>query len=204
MKAAISSTGPDLQSKVDPRFGRCAYLIFYDTETGNWEASPNAFKESGGGAGIRTAQSVVDRGAEAVVTGNIGPNAMQVLAGQLKVYTGFFGTVEEAVQALKEGRLDATSSPTVKDHAGMGGGGGLGMGGGTGPGGGMGPQGSPGPGGGAGMTGTPFSGIGGGGMGMGMSMGGPQGPFPGAPGTWRGGRGRGGCGRGGGRGGGRW
>jgi len=143
MKAAISSTGPELQSKVDPRFGRCAYLIFYDTDTGDWEAVPNANMDASGGAGIRTAQSVVDRGVEAVVTGNIGPNAMQVLSGQVKVYTGFFGTVEEAVQALKAGGMTDTSSPTVKDHAGMSGG--LGSG--------LGPQGSQGPGGGLGMGG---------------------------------------------------
>jgi predicted Fe-Mo cluster-binding NifX family protein len=122
MKAAISSTGPELQSSIDPRFGRCAYIIFYDTDTGDWEAVQNANREASGGAGIRTAQSVIDRGATAVVTGNIGPNAMQVLETQVKVYTGFGGTVEEAIQALKEGGLASSSSPTVQEHAGMAGG----------------------------------------------------------------------------------
>lgn len=183
MRVAISSTGPDVKGNVDPRFGRCAYFIFYDTDTGDWEAVPNANRDASGGAGIRTAQSVVDKGVEAVITGNIGPNAMQVLSGQVKVYTGFFGSIEEALQALKAGGLSDTSSPTVKDHAGMAGGpgaagspgagtgGGTGMGGGAGMGGGQGAGGFPGPGG-----------------GMGMGMGGGRG----------GGRG------GGGRGGGRW
>lgn len=122
MKIAISSTGSELQSSVDPRFGRCAYIIFYDTDTGDWEAVQNANRDASGGAGIRTAQSVIDRGATAVVTGNIGPNAMQVLETQVKVYTGFGGTVEEAVQALQEGGLASSSSPTVQEHAGMAGG----------------------------------------------------------------------------------
>ncbi|MBC7231516.1 MAG: NifB/NifX family molybdenum-iron cluster-binding protein [Actinobacteria bacterium] len=177
MKAAISSAGPGLDSGVDPRFGRCAYLILYDLDSGEWEAVPNANRDAGGGAGIRTAQLVIDRGAGAVVTGNIGPNAMQVLSGQVKVHTGFQGTVSEAVQALKEGRLSETASATVRDHAGMAGGPAAGGGPATGPG-----PAAPG----------------------GMGMGGMPGPGGGHGGTWRGGRGRGGCGRGGGRGAGRW
>lgn len=73
MKAAISSAGPGLDSGVDPRFGRCAYLIFYDMDSGAWEAVPNANRDTGGGANIRTAQMVIDRGARAVVTGNSAP-----------------------------------------------------------------------------------------------------------------------------------
>jgi predicted Fe-Mo cluster-binding NifX family protein len=122
MKAAISAMGPELESPVDPRFGRCAYIIFYDTDMDEWEAMPNANRDASGGAGIRTAQAVVDRGCEAVVTGNIGPNAMQVFGTQMPVYTGFSGTAAEAVQALKDGRLAATSNPTVAGHAGLAGG----------------------------------------------------------------------------------
>ena len=122
MKAAISAMGPELESPVDPRFGRCAYIIFYDTDTDVWEAMPNANRDASGGAGIRTAQAVVDRGCEAVVTGNIGPNAMQVFSAQMAVYTGFNGTAAEAAQALKEGGLTTTSNPTVAGHAGLAGG----------------------------------------------------------------------------------
>ena len=122
MKAAISATGPELESAVDPRFGRCAYIIFYDTDSDDWEAMPNANRNASGGAGIRTAQAVVDRGSQVVVTGNIGPNAMQVFAAQVEVYTGFGGSFAEAVQALKDGRLTASSAPTVADHASLAGG----------------------------------------------------------------------------------
>ncbi len=119
MKVAISSAGPELSSPVDPRFGRCAYLIFYDTDTGEWEALPNANMNAGGGAGIRTAQTVLDKGAQAVVTGNMGPNATRVLSGQTKVHTGFSGTVEEAIRSLQAGGLTETTAPTVDEHAGL-------------------------------------------------------------------------------------
>lgn len=160
MKVAISSTGPDLKGNVDPRFGRCAYFIFYDTDTGEWDAAPNGNRDAAGGAGIRTAQSVVDRGVEAVITGNIGPNAMQVLSGQVKVFTGFFGPIEEALQAFKSGGVSDTTSATVKDHAGMAGG--AGAAGGTGMPGGQGTGGFPAPGGGMGMGGGMGGGRGGG------------------------------------------
>jgi predicted Fe-Mo cluster-binding NifX family protein len=41
MKIAISSTGPVLQDLIDPRFGRCRYYIFYDTDTGLYAAKEN-------------------------------------------------------------------------------------------------------------------------------------------------------------------
>ena len=196
MKIAISSAGPDLGSDVDPRFGRCAYLIFYDTDTGDWEAVSNANRDAAGGAGIRTSQLVIDRGAEAVVTGNIGPNAMQVLSGRVKVHTGFFGPVEQAIQAFKEGSLADTTSATVKDHAGMAGGPFPGGGPAAGPGAAGSPYGGMGPFGGRGMS--PYGGMGPG-AGGGMGPVGTYGPAGGPAGTWRGGRGRGGCGWGCGR-----
>lgn len=41
VKIAVSSTGPDLQDLVDPRFGRCRYYIFYDPGTGLHAAKEN-------------------------------------------------------------------------------------------------------------------------------------------------------------------
>lgn len=120
MKVAISSSGPDLDSAVDPRFGRCAYLIFVDTESMQYEAVSNPNVGAGGGAGISTAQMVVDKGAQAVLTGNVGPNAFGVLSqAGISVYTGISGTVRQAVETLRSGGVNATSSPTVGGHFGM-------------------------------------------------------------------------------------
>jgi len=38
MKIAITATGPDLDSIVDPRFGRCAYFLIIDPETMEYES----------------------------------------------------------------------------------------------------------------------------------------------------------------------
>ena len=78
-KIAVSSTGDNLDAQVDPRFGRCAYFIFVDTDTLKYEAVQNPNVSAASGAGIQTAQLVANKEVEAVLTGNVGPNAFQTL-----------------------------------------------------------------------------------------------------------------------------
>jgi predicted Fe-Mo cluster-binding NifX family protein len=75
MKICISSAGNDLNAKVDPRFGRCQNFLFVDIDTLEAEAVQNLAASSGGGAGTKAAQLVADKRVEAVLTGNVGPNA---------------------------------------------------------------------------------------------------------------------------------
>jgi predicted Fe-Mo cluster-binding NifX family protein len=151
MKVCISSTGPDLDSQVDPRFGRCSAFIIVDVETLDWESMENEAAGAMGGAGIQVAQAVAASGVEAVITGNVGPNAFTTLsAAGVKIFTGAAGTVKQAIDAFNSGSLSATDQATSAQHSGMGGGG---RGGGTGKGAG--------------------AGMGGGGRGGGMTGGGP-------------------------------
>ena len=80
MRVAVSSTGEDLSAPVSPVFGRCPSYVFVDTDTLQFEAFPNSAMSASGGAGIQAAQMVADQGAQAVITGNVGPNAFNVLA----------------------------------------------------------------------------------------------------------------------------
>jgi len=137
MKIAISSTGPTLDAEVDPRFGRCQYFIVADTETMEFEALDNASAMSSGGAGISAAQTIAGKGVEAVLTGNCGPNAYQVLSpAGIKVITGISGKVKDAIEGYRAGRFKESSQHNVPDHFGMGAG--PGRGGGSGRGGGRG------------------------------------------------------------------
>ena len=121
MKIAITSTGASLDSQVDPRFGRAAYFIVVDTETMEFECVKNENVAAGGGAGINSAKLVADLGVEAVLTGNCGPNAHRTLtAAQVKVYTGAQGTVDEAVEHLKSGKLSEATNSNVEPHFGLG------------------------------------------------------------------------------------
>jgi predicted Fe-Mo cluster-binding NifX family protein len=133
MKIAISATGPTLNDEVDPRFGRCQYFIIADTETMEFEAIDNASAMSSGGAGISAAQTIAGKGVEAVLTGNCGPNAYQVLShAGIKVITGVSGKVKDAIAKYKLGTYSAAQQANVPDHFGMGGGSGRGRGGGRG------------------------------------------------------------------------
>src|SRR4030043_2007022 len=127
MKIAISATGKDLNCQIDPRFGRCQYFIFVNPETMEYEVSENEGLMAMGGAGVQAAQSVVQKGASAVITGNLGPNAASALsASGIKVHLVSGGTIREGTEAFKAGKLQEASGPTVPPHFGMGRGPGMG------------------------------------------------------------------------------
>ncbi len=121
MKIAITSTGADLNSDVDPRFGRAAYFIIYDTETNEYEAIDNSQTASAGsGAGIQSGQLMIDKAVQWVITGSVGPNAFQVLSSAgIKIASGASGTVAEAIEAFKAGKFEETNSPTAQSHHGL-------------------------------------------------------------------------------------
>jgi len=130
MKAVVSAQGDSLDAASSPVFGRCPYFVFVDTETMEAEVTPNPAMSQGGGAGIQAAQFVVNQGATVVLTGNLGPNAYDVLnAAGVPGLLVHGGTVRQAVEAYKAGQLQSMAGANVRAHAGMGGGGrGMGMG----------------------------------------------------------------------------
>ena len=140
MKIAISSTGPDPDAQVDLRFGRCRNFVLIDDESENFEFLDNEAVASSGGAGIQAAQMLADAGVNAVITGNIGPNAINVLkAAGIKAYHCGPGTVRKALQKCRDGGLQETSGYKVGAQSGGGGwnrggggGAGRGLGGGSG------------------------------------------------------------------------
>ena len=142
MKIAVSSSGKDLESQLDPRFGRCRYFVIVETDDMGFEAFENQNAALGGGAGIQSAQIVVSKGAIAVITGNCGPNAVQTLtAASVQVFVGQAGCVRDVVQKYKNNELTPTTEANAPMHAGSGGmgkgrGRGMGKGGGQGMGGG--------------------------------------------------------------------
>ena len=141
MKIAISSSGKDLNSQIDPRFGRCAYFLIVDTDNMSFEVFDNESGLLGGGAGIQSAQFVATKGVKAVITGNCGPNAVNTLgAAGIQVFLGNTGTVAECLENYKNGNLTPAKTANVSDHNGLapdtignrimgiGGGGGMGRG----------------------------------------------------------------------------
>ena len=122
MKVAVTSSGKDLSSSVDPRFGRCSNFLIVDTETFKFEIVPNSAVGSAHGAGIGAAQMVASKDIEAVLTGNVGPNAHSALsASSIKIVTGVSGTVREVVEKYNRGEYKSSDRPSVQGHFGLGG-----------------------------------------------------------------------------------
>jgi predicted Fe-Mo cluster-binding NifX family protein len=120
MMVCVTSTGESLDDAIDPRFGRCAFFLFVDTDTLEYSAERNGFVELSGGAGIQAGQMVAQRGISAVLTGNVGPNAFQTLneAG-IDVYTGFQGTVRGALERFSREPSVPAGRPNVRSKSGM-------------------------------------------------------------------------------------
>ncbi len=137
MKVAVSSNGDHLDAELSMFFGRCTCFMLVDTDTMEAVALPNPAINASGGAGIASAQFIVQQGAQAVLSNNIGPNAMQVLqTAGVTVYTVGGCTLRQAVHPLRAGDQQPVGQPTVPSDFGKPEGGQRGIG--MGPGGGRG------------------------------------------------------------------
>lgn len=135
MRIVVTADGAGLDAPASGVFGRCRSYVFVDTDSMETETVENPAINAAGGAGIKAAQFVLENGAEAVITGNVGPNAYKVLeAADVPVHLLADGTVRDVVQAYKRGQLPEAGKATGPAHAGLGRGRGLGRGIGMGPG----------------------------------------------------------------------
>ena len=117
MTICITARGEGLNSEVDPTFGRAAYFLFIDPETLITETVKNV--PGAHGAGVQAAQTVAAKKASAVITGSVGPNAYQGLsAAGIKIYTGAKGTIKEALEDYRAGRLTDATGATGARHGG--------------------------------------------------------------------------------------
>ncbi len=120
MKICITSQGNTLESKVDPRFGRASYFIFYDDENSCFEAIENKNINATGGVGVQSGQLVAEKQAKIILTGSVGPNASQTLeAAGIKAVLGVDGTVNDAIDRLKNGELTPTKGPNADEKSGL-------------------------------------------------------------------------------------
>ena len=120
MLIAVSCTGSSMDHDLDPRFGRAESFLLVDSETLTSTVLDNQARAASGGAGIAAAQVVIDHQAQAVITGQLGPNAMNVLEdADIELYQGIPGTVRENIEACKLGQLTRITK-SGPSHAGMG------------------------------------------------------------------------------------
>jgi predicted Fe-Mo cluster-binding NifX family protein len=103
-KIAFTSSGKDLNAALDPRFGRAQYFLLFDPETSEIEAIENPNRDVAQGAGIQTAQLILNKNVRVIVTGQVGPNARRILeSGHVHVIEGSAGKIGDILQKLKSG-----------------------------------------------------------------------------------------------------
>ena len=116
MIIGISTEGKDLGNMLDPRFGRAKFFIIYDTDKDKvvQVIDNNINVNARGGAGSSSAQILAKEGAQAVISGNFGPNAVMGLSGfEIKMYTAEVDRIQNVITRFKKGQLKETSSATV-------------------------------------------------------------------------------------------
>lgn len=120
MKIVITASGKEQNSLTNQHFGRCPYFVFYDAQCEDWIFEPNPAAEETSGAGIKAAQYILDKGAEVILTGEVGPKAWQVLeSSQVKVYQVPEVSLLEALNIYKEGKAQILNNPTTTAHSGQ-------------------------------------------------------------------------------------
>ena len=109
MKIVFTAKGDSWDSQMDPRFGRMELLVTYDEESQTLQAATNSETESmEHGAGLQTAQKVLELEPDIIITGNgAGEKALRILKrSNLKVYVGAGNmTIKEAYEAFKADKL---------------------------------------------------------------------------------------------------
>lgn len=106
-KIAITSTGPNPESSVEPQFARTPWFMIYDPGTHGWQAVDNSdTARAPGGAGRQAAEALARRGVKTVITGQCGPNALRALSSAgIRIFQASDRTVAAALREYEAGKL---------------------------------------------------------------------------------------------------
>ena len=117
-KVIVSASGQNLEAEVASRFGRAPYFLLVNPETMEYEAVANLQNlQAAQGAGIQSAALVARYKPSALLTGYCGPKAFKTLqAAGIDVIVGVEGSVREAVQQFRSGKLSVSLSPNAESH----------------------------------------------------------------------------------------
>lgn len=107
MKIAFSATEKNIDNLLDMRFGRCKVFQIYDSESKEFRVVDNKGQSASGGAGIAAAQQLLDEKVDVVVTGNIGPNAFEIIEkAKIKIYKCGNVDIKSALEKFDKGELE--------------------------------------------------------------------------------------------------
>lgn len=97
------------ENKIDVcvSFARAPYFAFVDTDNNSKDIVDNPAAQAHGGAGVKAAQLIIDRKAEALLTVRCGENAAEAFqAAGIEIYKTSGIGAEDNVKLFKEGKLE--------------------------------------------------------------------------------------------------
>lgn len=116
MKICITAQQNNLNSPIEPRFGRCRYFVIFDDKTQQYEAVKNTAISAAGGAGIKATQLLIDNQVDTLITGRIGPKAMNALeTTNIQVILNASGLIKNVLEQLRNGELIEEKRPLISD-----------------------------------------------------------------------------------------
>jgi predicted Fe-Mo cluster-binding NifX family protein len=117
MKIAVSATGQHKENLLDRRFGRCDYFQIFNTETGDYKVISNNGVSAGGGAGIAAASQVIEENVSVIITGNLGPNAFELIEkADIKAYSCETLPIYRVVEMFQKNQLSEISTAGNAHH----------------------------------------------------------------------------------------
>ncbi|MEA3288038.1 MAG: NifB/NifX family molybdenum-iron cluster-binding protein [Candidatus Marinimicrobia bacterium] len=110
MKIVFTSKGKEMDSMMDPRFGRAEYLLMYDEETKQHTVHDNSQSgKAAHGAGPLTAQKVFELKPDVIITGN-GPGdkaSATLKIADIAMYVGAGNmSISEALTSYQQDKLE--------------------------------------------------------------------------------------------------
>lgn len=104
MKTVITSSGNNIASHFDMRFGRAAWFCLYDEDTHEAEFIENVNVNASNGTGTKAAEKMVELNVQKVISGDFGPKAKEMLDRfniQMVVIQDDDLTIENVIAKLK-------------------------------------------------------------------------------------------------------
>ncbi len=104
MKTIITAQEASPESKLDSRFGRCAFFCLHDSTDGQITFIQNEFKDAQGGAGTKVVEKLLTMKVDRIISGDFGPKAKDILDKfkiQLVKIHDDQKTIKEIISTLK-------------------------------------------------------------------------------------------------------
>jgi predicted Fe-Mo cluster-binding NifX family protein len=116
-KIAVGIEKPDPQSVISELFGRSKYFFLFDEKNNTEEIIANPFARTFGGAGIQTAQLLVENNVDVLITNQVGINAMRILnSAGTRVFVCIRENARTAVRLFYENKLKIIDKSEILVH----------------------------------------------------------------------------------------